>query len=185
MLFLRHPIDRVGSVYSFESRQPGNSPSPGAQIARTSSIREYVSWRLKKGNGAVIRNFQVSFISGREMDMRYAEAVRDDLVRAIEQIDQMKIFGLVEFFEASVHAFKKEYKGVMEPFEIQPAHYNQSEGRETELEARIKKLKQELGSALYAELLEKNCLDLELYNAAKKRFLNFFTPAENPQAELT
>jgi|CXWL01.1.fsa_nt_gi hypothetical protein len=178
MLFLRHPIDRVGSVYSFERRQPNNSSSIGAKIARQSSIKEYVAWRLTKGNGAVIRNFQVVFISGRERDMRYAEATIDDLMLAKERIAQMKVFGLVEFFQESLVKLKKSHEEVMESFEIKYAHQNQSADREEHIDSRIEVLKQALGAALYEELIEKNSLDIELYNTARKLFLQLLNPIE-------
>lgn len=171
MLFLRHPLDRVGSVYSFERRQPSDSSSIGARIARESGIREYVAWRLTNGNGAVIRNFQVAFISGREQDMRYAEATTDDFKLAMERIAQMKNFGLVEFFQDSLLKFKKYYEEEVGLFDINFTHQNQSSDRKDQFEARIEALKQGLGAALYNELIEKNSLDIELYNTARDLFL--------------
>lgn len=171
MLFLRHPLDRVGSVYSFERRQPSNSPSIGAHIARKSDIKEYVIWRLKKGNGAVIRNFHVAFISGRENDMRFAEATREDLERAMERINQMKVFGLVELFQESLHKFKNYYESLVGSFAVKDFYLNQSPDREAQLESRVRMLQQQLGADVYNELIEKNSLDMELYHLAKTWFL--------------
>lgn len=171
MLFLRHPLDRVGSVYSFERRQPSDSPSIGAKIARESGLSEYVKWRLTKGNGAVIRNFQVALISGRELDMRYAEATVDDLQLAMEQITKMKTFGLVEFFQESLLKFQKYYEGVIGSFDIQFTKQNKSADRGDQLDLRLEALRNGMGATLYQELIEKNSLDIELYNYANMLFL--------------
>jgi len=172
MLFLRHPLDRVGSVYSFERRQPIDSPSIGAKIARESGIKEYVAWRLKKGNGAVVKNFQVVFISGRELDMRCAEATKDDFELALERIAQMKVFGLVEYFHDSLLNFRNYFEREVGIFEIQDTHQNQRPDREGPLETRIETLRQALGNELYEELIEKNSLDIELYTVACKLFMH-------------
>ena len=172
MLFLRHPIDRIGSVYSFECRQPTDSPSIGAKIARESGIKEYVAWRLKRGNGAVIRNFQVVFISGRQQDMRCAEATKEDFKLALERIGQMKTFGLVECFYDSLVNFRNYFERQVGPFDIKITHKNESPDREDLLEVRIEVLKQALGAELYDELIEKNSFDIEFYNTASKLFLH-------------
>ena len=157
MYFLRHPIDRVGSVYSFERRQPVGSPSMGSKIARTRGIKEYVTWRLAKGNGAVIRNFQVVFLAGRETDMRTAEATLEDFKVAIDRLSEFAHFGLVEYFEDSLSRFKKYYEHELAgKFDIQSSHQNKSPDRANKVEERLEILKRELGKQLYDELVEKN-----------------------------
>src|SRR5262249_36787208 len=66
MVALRHPIDRVESVY-LQDRKTGGS-TPEAQIAGSSSLAEYVEWRLIDG-GPVIRDFQVVFLSNAHMSV--------------------------------------------------------------------------------------------------------------------
>lgn len=94
LFFIRHPIDRVGSVYSFARQQ--SISNPGAEFARTHSFPEFVRWRLSDQSGAVIKNFQTIFLSGQHTDMRTAVASDIDFKRAGMLLRNSSFFGLVE-----------------------------------------------------------------------------------------
>jgi len=170
VLFLRHPIDRVGSVFEFERRQPPESPSLGARIAREQDFASYVRWRLTPGNGAVIRNFQVTHLSAREHDMRTAHATPADLAQACERLEALPFFGLVERFEPSL----EKMRGYLSPYvgDLSTRHTvaNSSEGRKATLEERLRDIEAELGRELYERLQEENALDLGLYRHASRLF---------------
>jgi hypothetical protein len=171
VLFLRNPIDRVGSVYEYERSLPADSPSLGAAIARERPFSDYVRWRLQDGNGAVIRNFQVVHLAGRMTDMRTAIATGDDLAVARARLAALHVFGLVERFDTSI-ARMDEYlrPAVGAPLGNDFQVENRSPRRKTTLNERMDNIRAELGEALFQELIEKNEQDLRLYTAAQTVF---------------
>lgn len=171
VLFLRHPIDRVGSVYEFERLQPPESPSLGARIAREQDFAAYVRWRLTPGNGAVIRDFQTTHLSAREADMRTARATTADLAEACARLDALPFFGLVERFDESLARMRTWLSPHVGTLPVRYTVENSSEGRKTTLEERLREIATALGPELYARLLQENALDLRLYEHATRRFL--------------
>jgi hypothetical protein len=49
IIFLRHPLDRIESIYLFEKKLPPDTPSWGGKMARKLSFPDYVKWRLDHG----------------------------------------------------------------------------------------------------------------------------------------
>lgn len=170
IVFLRHPIDRARSVYAFERRLPADISSPGAMAARAHDFLGYVRWRLAPGNGCVIRNFQTVHLSSGFEDMGDAVATVDHLQAAIRRLDSLEFCGLVEHFDASLHWMSRYLQPCFGEMDVRYQPLNVSSGRAETLEARIEDIKEELGSDLYARLLEANGLDLQLYAAAKAKF---------------
>jgi hypothetical protein len=170
LIFLRHPIDRLGSVYSFERREPKDSASLGVKIARENDFAGYVKWRLSEGNGAVIKNFQTIHISGREKDMRTAAASDSDLKDAMERISHLPFFGIVELFDDSIARMKSYLAPHIGQIDTNYAVVNRSPERKTTLQERLDEIEDALGKSLYQEVLDKNALDLQLYDSALKLF---------------
>jgi hypothetical protein len=170
LLVLRHPIDRVGSVYSFERRQPPDSPSLGVKIAQTHDLAGYVRWRLTEGNGCVIRNFQTVHLSGRENDMRTARATDHDLTVALDRLSQLAYFGVVELFEESMCKLNYYLAAHFDNMDLSHDVINQSPERKESLEERLQQIANALGPDLHQELQEKNELDLQLYDTANLLF---------------
>ena len=170
LLFLRHPIDRVGSVYSFERRLPAGSPSLGAPVAAANDLAGYVRWRLEAGNGCVIRNFQTVHLSSNFHDMRSALATQGDLAAALGQLQQLSCFGLVERLPQSLAWMQASLRPHFGELDITHATHHASQDRAGSLEQRLAAIEHALGPALHARLLECNRLDLALYAEASRRF---------------
>jgi hypothetical protein len=170
LLFLRHPIDRAGSVYFFERRQPISSPSLGVKIAHEKDFAGYVKWRLTDGNGAVIRNFQTVHLAGRKNDMRFATAIDSDLKDAINKISELPFFGIVELFDDSIEKMKKYLSQYFNGINVNYSIENKSTGRGNTLQERLNDVEKMLGSNLYQELLAKNTLYMQLYDYAIRLF---------------
>jgi hypothetical protein len=170
LIFLRHPIDRAGSVYAFEQRQPINSPSLGVKIAHENDFAGYVKWRLSDSNGAVIKNFQTVHLSGRQDHMRVAAATDNDLKDAIEKISQLPFFGIVEFFDDSITRMSKYLSQYFGRLDVNYFVANRSPERKNTLQKRLDDIKIMLGPDLYQELLDKNALDMQLYDHALRLF---------------
>ena len=169
IVFLRHPIDRVGSVYEFERSQPADSPSLGARIARESGLRDYVAWRLQPGNGAVLRGFQTVFLSGREQDMRVAEPNDEDLLRAKEFLTGLPVFGVVENFEDSLAALADDLRPAFPGLDTRFDVENRSQGRAGSLAERVAQVEASLGARIFEQLLHWNRHDIALYDWACSR----------------
>lgn len=170
LIFLRHPIDRVGSVYAFERRQPVGSASLGAAIARDSGFADYVRWRLTPGNGSVIRNFQTVHLSSGFEDIRTAVATDDDLAIALDRMQQLTCIGLVDRMAESLQRTQAYLKPSFGVLHLAGEAKNVSAERDATLSARLAAIEQTLGSVLHAELVEYNRLDLQLYAAAVRKF---------------
>lgn len=170
LVFLRHPIDRVGSVYSFERRQPKDSPGLGVKVARENDLKGYVKWRLADGNGAVIRNFHTVHLAGRERDMRYATATAEDYHQAAERLFSLPFFGIVEAFTDSIDKMGSYLGKIFGPLDMSCSIQNRSDDREEILEERLAVIETSLGPHLFQELMEKNRMDMELYDFAHTLF---------------
>jgi len=59
---LRHPIERIRSVYDFERKQRGRTP--GSRAAKSKSFRDYVAWRMTPAVAHTIRNYQTLYLAG-------------------------------------------------------------------------------------------------------------------------
>lgn len=168
LFFLRHPIDRAGSVYAFERRQA--SDSPGARAARSMAFAEYVDWRLHEGHGGVICNFQTVYLGWPGGEAAATATADDALDNAIACVRAAPFFGLVERFDASLarmHDWLAPYFG---DIDVRHAAVNRSEGRAASLDERLAAIRQELGPRRYQALLDANALDLALHEAALDRF---------------
>jgi hypothetical protein len=169
-LFLRHPLDRVRSVYDFERRQGLESGpvSKGAEHAARLSFADYLRWRLDATQNGVVHNFQaVRMIH----DRRYhRHSLKDsDFDRAWERVQALPFFGLVEQFDASVGLISTLLQGRGIGLATSYVPRNQSK-REGTLEERLHRMRQELGEPLWQELQDRNRRDLQLYERAEREF---------------
>ena len=166
VLFLRHPIERIRSVYNFEKKQ--QSDSLGSQMAKKLNFREYVMWRMKDETPTTIRNFQTRYLAGTKTQKALNE---DHFKLAKHQLENSPFIGVVDLFELSLvnfdHAFRKmgmelnfdyQSKNVSKPFEN--ANY----------ENRAKIILEELG-AIADDVLQKNAFDMELYKLARMKVI--------------
>nr|WP_254063454.1 hypothetical protein [Rhodanobacter sp. L36] len=172
ILFLRHPVDRVGSVYAFERRQPADARGIGIEVARSEDLAGYVRWRLAEGNGSVIRNFQTIHLSAYGDDLRHAVVNDNDFERAQATLQSLPFLGLVDRFDESIRRLRiyvRPFVRDFAPEEFAPAA-NATPERAATLSARIAEIETALGPDLYAHLLEQNRFDLQLYQQAQQLF---------------
>jgi hypothetical protein len=169
-LFLRHPLDRVRSVYDFERRQ-GQLSGPvtkGAEHAARMSFAEYLRWRLDSSRNGVVHNFQTGrMIFDRRLNRRTLKDTDFDL--AWERLQVLPFFGLVERFDDSIAMLGAllGQRGIS--FGTNYVPRNQSK-REASLEDRVLGMRAELGEPMWSELLERNARDMQLYERAEREF---------------
>jgi len=169
LIFLRHPIDRIGSMYAFERRQP-HGTTLTSDFARENSFAEYVQHFLHKST-FFLKNYQTLHFSGREMREKLkAPAVMADLEIALERLRNLAFLGIVEYFDESLLLMQDYLQKSFGPIDISYSIINKSTNREASLETRLDRISNELGPDLYSELMENNMLDLELYKTATNLF---------------
>jgi len=171
VVFLRHPIERIRSVYNFEYLQ--QSDSLGARMAKQMTFTEYVTWRMRDDIPDTIRNFQTRMLAGLKQGCKPAS---QHLQFALHELDRYKFTGLVDQFTKSMQYFKPMFlklgfdidlnfipQNVMQPFE------------DADYEARAATVLDELGP-LAKMVIEKNRMDIALYQAAKNKLYSKVNP---------
>lgn len=167
-LFFRHPLDRARSVYDFERRQfqQDGPVTRGAEHAGRLTFADYLRWRLDTTENGVVHNFQTlrMIFSPRYNRKKITD---DDFERAWAQVDALPFFGLVESFDDSIQLVSKALHERGTAFGTDYVARNQSQ-REGSLQARLDRMRAELGESMWTELVERNRRDLELYDRAQR-----------------
>jgi hypothetical protein len=163
IFFLRHPIDRVGSVYSFVKRQPLDI----SKQSRLTTLKEFVTWRLSDEGGIVLNNFHTLRLSNALTQLEDPRTVRSNdshLSEAKQRLQDSTFFGIVERFDESIHQMKQYLNNYFPQLNYLYEKVNVSPDRNTSIENRISEIRLELGDLLYKKLLANNEHDLELYH---------------------
>ena len=170
IIMLRHPIDRVKSVWAFACM---DASQPDHGVARSGGLRGYVRWALDNPAGVVIRNYQVVHLSEASLRPRHifdAIGTAEDLRQVLVLLRSLGTFGLVRRFEDSCRVFQAHYTRSFPALRLHPVHENATDKSGTPEQAAIGHVRDELGPALYAQLLAANELDLALYDDAMVMF---------------
>lgn len=157
LILLRHPLDRVASVYRFERKQ--RSKSPGALQAKQSDLTGYVRWRLGQGRHNLLCDFQTAFLSSNP-----AEGLRcADLPAATDRLEAAALAGTVERMDESLACAEPALRAHFPGLDLSYQRRNVGRDRKATLAERLDELRDELGAALYAELEERNARDFRLH----------------------
>ncbi len=164
VVFLRHPLDRVGSVYAFEHKQ--DSDSLGARMAKNMNFNEYVKWRMQPDVPIVIRNFQTS----RCLDV--PETIKTfitrtlteaDYTNALKQIQGMALVGVVDLYDESMVLFEEHLRPFFPDIDLSYVKQNITSGRKNSMVERIRSIVNELDLDVTNSMLLQNHFDLQLY----------------------
>jgi hypothetical protein len=159
---LRHPIDRVGSVYSFERKQ--KAQTPGAINAKKMSFKDYVLWRMESTAGGTIRNFQTRSCLDkpkniiREADFEFAQ----------KRIKNTPLVCIVDNYDDCMVLFEVALRPYFPDIDLSYVRQNVTKGRESSMDKRINNIFVDLGLDVSNEMLANNHWDLMLYLEAKK-----------------
>jgi hypothetical protein len=171
VVMLRHPVDRARSAYAFAR---GNPDMPDHAVARDGSLAEYVAWSLAtRGEGAILRNYQVHHLSGaayRADDPERWAATEHDLREACAVIAGLPGFGLVRRFGQSCRLFNALYRPRLPAVHFFDWAENATGDPAMREEAALGEIRRELGEAGFAALEAANVLDLQLYAHARGLF---------------
>jgi hypothetical protein len=165
--FLRHPMDRLQSLYTWARRT--DSSDPLSRIARSAGSREFI-YRLLHEFPHMVSNVQVTLLASGGAFTRPAN--ENDLDVATSILREMAIPGLVELFDESLMAAEYFLRPAFPAIQLhyQPQNVTRPEephrvGREKELENKLAAL---WGESTWADLCRLNEFDLELYQRARR-----------------
>lgn len=152
IIFLRHPIDRIGSAYRFECFQKSNSY--GARLAKKVDFSGYVRARLLRSGDRQCRNFQVHRLAS------FTTGPSEELSRAIVSLNKFALVGIVEDFNRSMQGLEELLS--CNGFPVSPA---------TRIRKNVsnQKVKTFLPPSEMAQLLQENQNDLTLWKVARAR----------------
>lgn len=162
LIFMRHPIDRIASVYLFEKKQGGDGKWP--TIARNTSFKGYLEERLIHSADRQCINFHVE---------RFASMVPNNVGSEFERaklaLETLPFVGIVEDYEGSVQRMTQWLKPHFPNFKANVHRLNTTRDSELSLENKLEAIREEVGDDMYQMLEIKNSADLDLYD------LNFNT----------
>ncbi len=180
--FLRHPLDRLQSVYTYLRAQPAG---PGAQhpilaLSKMVGPREFMT-RLIHEHPHFVGNAQTLLIAaGGEFTRPLDEA---DLALAIETLRRMAVPGLIALFDESLVAAEHFLSPAFPGLRLHYVAQNVSRPVRN-LDQRLEELRTLWGADLYQELLRLNRLDLELCAYAENEIHRRFSLVPGPQDRL-
>ena len=157
LIFVRDPLDRIASAYSFERKQPGDRP--GAALARNTTLAGYIEARLASPEDRQCRDFQTA---------RFARMIPaaggTELERALEAARILPFVGVVEDFPGSMRRLRRllRKEGLGEFF-IRPMARNVSRSPGRTLEERLEDIASQIGPDLFRRLQDANARDQELH----------------------
>lgn len=160
VIFVRHPLDRIASAYSFERQQ--EDPSFGSTLARHTTLQGYIETRLSIRQDRQCRNFHVS---------RFADMFRDEsdseTAAAERALESLPFVGVVEEFSESLERLQALLRVEGFPdIALRSIQRNVTAGRPATLDERLDRMAQEIGARCYESLVQANAEDLAFYNAA-------------------
>jgi hypothetical protein len=173
IIFLRDPLDRAYSVYSFERRV--EIPVPSNKIARQHNFVEYVDWCLnnQEKGGMVITNYQVTHLSPASFKYDHvykAKPTEADFNVSLRYLSSIPFVGIVDEFEASMKRISEVCAKRGVTLRVFPAHTNSSPERTGSLAQRRLELINTLSDSLLRHFNAANLLDEQLYQHFRRKF---------------
>ena len=164
VIFVRHPIDRIASAYSFEKKQ--GADTFGSVLARNTSLKGYIETRLSLKNDKQCRNFHAQHFRI-EQPANSKQSVSDIL-------GELPFIGLVEQYGDSLEVLNR----LLKEFGFKNLTlnaFNQNVSREnSKLENKIEKIKSTVSEDFYDKLKAINELDFVIYQLIAERYSSQF-----------
>jgi hypothetical protein len=173
VVFLRHPLLRIQSIYRFKRQSDdGTLTSKNAQKMNFEDWITYCfSDRIEITH---ISNAQTAFLGAaylqKPLKRRTSSGMEYDLNQAIRNIENIRLIGRTEFFDQDVERFPIELKSHGIDFEIikiDPQNAT-TQNHGIPLGDRIEHVRQSLSRETYKKLLNANAQDTYLFDFVSK-----------------
>lgn len=162
LVILRHPVDRVASIFEHERRQPG--------IERTdpkyASLANWIRYAIANQAYSVCDTQTVFLADG---GTYYEPPNRTVVHRAIETLMSLPFCGVVNCYAESMLVLEDIVHEWDPGFEAAFFPQNVSIGRHATLEHRLEAIANEIGAELNDYLWMNNAYDIELFEAASSK----------------
>jgi hypothetical protein len=167
VFLLRHPLERLRSVYEFERRQPGQTP--GSRAARSKSFSDYVAWRMSPDVAHTIRNYQTLYLAGFHGRASDADLAAIYFPAALEALSNATLVGLVDRYDESMVVLEDALRPHFPDIDLAcvPQNVGQGKERRAAAEAVVAATLGELGE-LQKTVIDNNSYDLALYQLASQ-----------------
>jgi hypothetical protein len=180
LLLLRHPIDRIESVYRFEKIQP--EITPGAIHAKKYSLEDYIRWRMSPEVGATIRNFQcMTLVSNLK---KHAVVEEGDYRIAAERCRNLPALGIVDLYNESMILFEHYLRDNFPELDLSYIKQNVLRDSTISPDTSANRFLNNLSSEVAEMLVENNKYDIRLYNEARQLVLHRFESIDNHDDSL-
>jgi hypothetical protein len=163
IFFVRHPIDRLQSAYTFERTQEADTF--GAQLAKEKDFAGYLAYLIEDPVQRQARNFQTHRFACHEPPSQGTE-----LERANRALDALPFVGLVEKFAVSIERLRVLLTPMFPDFAATAVHKNQTRQASRPLADKLASIRAEIGDELYDKLLAANADDLALFEIVENRY---------------
>lgn len=166
IVFLRHPIARLWSVYKFE-RKHKKIINQSIKLAHKYDFAGYLNHRLDNLKNRACRNFQTYRFSWLNTQPDLSE-----LEQAMSGLDSLQVVGIVEEFNLSMRNYERAIAQYYPTFKFKPVHKNVTSQRHLSLEEKLEQIGANLDQITYERLLEANQDDLKLYEVAREKLFS-------------
>jgi hypothetical protein len=164
IVMLRHPVDRIRSVYEFERKQKVDGIGPNT--AKGMTMDAFVAWRLERFSEMRDR----SFVNFQVERMALGSSEGTELERAMGTVAGLPFVGVVEAYEQSLERLEDHIQTLFPKVRLKAYRRNTSAPAKDTLEDRLRTFREQLGGDLYEKLMHANADDMVLWESACQRY---------------
>jgi len=175
---LRHPIDRVGSIYLFEGKKDAQTRE--TITAKNMSFQEYVLWRMKSEGEEIIKNFQTRYCLEKQPEV----ISEKDFKIAQKRIEETSLLGVADYYDESMVLFEEALRPYYPNIDLSYIKEKVTREGEKGLEHRINTIFNALPLKAIDMLYINNYWDLKLYLEAKSIITNRIANTPNFTSKL-
>ena len=169
VFMLRHPIERIASVYAFERQQ--DAETRGAKAAKSMNFRRYIAWRMQLTVPRTVRDYQTYYMGGRPVYEAKSAVSFRTLNSAVENLSNLSCVGVVDRYDESMVVFETVLRTFFPDIDLSYIKQNVTKprlGKKVDLESKVDDVLKRLGKHR-SEILSNNSYDLCLYRAANQK----------------
>ncbi|GGD09555.1 sulfotransferase family 2 domain-containing protein [Aquisalinus flavus] len=163
IIFVRHPILRVQSAYSFERKQ--DAETAGAKLAKQTDLAGYIQMRLDTPTDLAFNNFQA-----RRLAFQVSRTVMNLRIDSERALESLPFVGLVENFDASMERLEEYLKPNFPDFEAFSTRKNVTESSGATMDEKLARMRESIGDDLMKRLEDANGIDMDIYNTVAARY---------------
>jgi hypothetical protein len=162
ILFLRHPVARLCSIYEFY-RRTDLETDPLIAAAKTRDAREFFQL-LAEDYPYHVNNAQVSLLANASREL----PTESDLAVAADVISQATVLGVAELFDESAVSAENSLGRAFKGLDFSYVPQNVSTERLMSLDDQLARFQKHCGTEIFDRMIKLNQLDLALVQMARE-----------------